>query len=198
MHGFRLYSPYSAIYLLDEMAQPKEFAPVKLICGVIYKEDALYDEVKRRLVAEWGRVDSESAPFPFDLTEYYEAEMGPGLVRRFMSFETLIAPESLPERKIRAIAIEESLRREHGSRGRPVNIDPGYLSASALVMATAKDFAHRIPLGRGIFAHLEFLFTKTSVKTLEWTYPDLRREPPQAYFRSVREIFLRGIRERPD
>jgi len=198
LHGFRLYSPYSAIYLLDEMAQPKEFAPVKLICGVIYKEDALYDEVKRRLVAEWGRVDSESAPFPFDLTEYYEAEMGPGLVRRFMSFETLIAPESLPERKIRAIAIEESLRREHGSRGRPVNIDPGYLSASALVMATAKDFAHRIPLGRGIFAHLEFLFTKTSVKTLEWTYPDLRREPPQAYFRSVREIFLRGIRERPD
>ncbi len=180
------------------MAQPKEFAPVKLICGLIYKEDALYGEVRRRLEAEWGRVDSESAPFPFDLTDYYEAEMGPGLVRRFMSFETLIAPESLPERKIRAIEIEEALRREHGARGRPVNIDPGYLSASALVMATAKDFAHRIPLGRGIFAHLEFLFTKTSVKALEWTYPDLRREPPQAYFRSVREIFLRGIRERPD
>ncbi|MGZ5469790.1 MAG: DUF4416 family protein [Candidatus Aminicenantales bacterium] len=180
------------------MAQPKEFAPVKLICGVIYKEDALYDEVRRRLEAEWGRVDSESAPFPFDLTDYYEAEMGPGLVRRFMSFETLIAPESLPERKIRAIEIEESLRQEPGALGRPVNIDPGYLTASALVMATAKDFAHRIPLGRGIFAHLEFLFTKTSVKALEWTYPDLRREPPQAYFRSVREIFLRGIRQRPD
>ncbi len=180
------------------MAQPKEFAPVKLICGVIYKEDALYDEVRRRLEAEWGRVDSESAPFPFDLTDYYEAEMGPGLVRRFMSFETLIAPESLPEKKLRAIEIEESLRREHGAPGRPVNIDPGYLTASALVMATAKDFAHRVPLGQGIYAHLEFLFTKTGVRTLDWTYPDLRREPPQAYFRSVREIFLRGIRERPD
>ena len=180
------------------MAQPKEFAPVKLICGVIYKEDALYEEVKRRLETEWGKVDSESAPFPFDLTDYYEAEMGRGLFRRFMSFETLIAPESLPEKKLRAIEIEESLRREHGASGRQVNIDPGYLTASALVMATAKDFAHRVPLGRGIYAHLEFLFTRTGVKTLEWTYPDLRREPPQAYFRAVREIFLRGIRERPD
>lgn len=176
------------------MAQPKEFAPVKLICGVIYKEDALYEEVKRRLETEWGKVDSESAPFPFDLTDYYEAEMGRGLFRRFMSFETLIAPESLPEKKLRAIEIEESLRREHGASGRQVNIDPGYLTASALVMATAKDFAHRIPLAKGIYAHLEFLFTKTGVKTLDWTYPDLRREPPQAYFRSVRGIFLRGIR----
>ena len=180
------------------MAQPKEFAPVKLICGVIYKEDVLYGEVRRRLEAEWGSVDSESAPFPFDLTDYYEAEMGPGLVRRFMSFETLIAPESLPEKKLRAIEIEESLRREPGTPGRPVNIDPGYLTASALVMATAKDFAHRVPLGQGIYAHLEFLFTKIGVKTLDWTYPDLRREPPQAYFRSVREMFLRGVRERPD
>lgn len=180
------------------MAQPKEFAPVKLICGAIYKEEALFEEVKRRLEAEWGRVDSESAPFPFDLTDYYEAEMGPGLVRRFMSFEALVAPEALPERKIRAIEIEESLRQKHGAAGRPVNIDPGVLTASALIMATAKDFAHRVPLAHGIYAHLEFLFTKTGVKTLEWTYPDLRREPPQAYFRSVREMFLRGVRERPD
>jgi hypothetical protein len=180
------------------MAQPREFAPVKLICGVIYKEEALYEEVKKRLEAEWGRVDSESPPFAFDLTDYYEEEMGPGLVRRFMSFETLTAPESLPKKKIRAIELEEALRREVGAAGRPVNVDPGYLSASALVMATAKDFAHRIPLGQGIYAHLEFLFTKTGVRTLDWTYPDFRRRQPQAYFRSVRETYLRRLRERPD
>ena len=180
------------------MAKPKGFAPVKLICGVIYKEDALYDEVKRRLGAEWGRVDTESAPFAFDLTDYYRAEMGEGLSRRFMSFETLVAPESLPEKKIRAIEIEESLRRELGAAGRPVNIDPGCLSAAALVMATAKDFAHRVPLARGIYAHLEFLFTKTGVKTLDWTYPDLRRGPCQTYFRSVRDLYLRQLRESRD
>ncbi len=178
------------------MALPRPFAPVKLICGVIYKEGALYDEARRRLVEEWGRVDSESAPFPFDLTDHYGAEMGEGLTRRFVSFEALIAPETLPSLKIRAIELEETLREERGAAGRPVNIDPGYLTAAALIMATAKNFAHRVPLAQGIYAHLEFLFTKTGVKTLEWTYPDLKREPAQAYFRSVRESFLRQIRER--
>ena len=113
-----------------------------------------------------------------------------------MGFGALIAPETLPSLKIRAIELEETLRKESGAVGRAVNIDPGYLTASALVMATAKDFSHRVPLAQGIYAHLEFLFTKTGVKTLEWTYPDLRREPAQAYFRSVRESFLRQIRER--
>jgi Domain of unknown function (DUF4416) len=178
------------------MAQPKAFTPVKLICGVIYKEDALYDEVRGRLAGEWGSVDSESAPFAFDLTGYYEDEMGGGLARRFFSFETLVPPESLPEAKLWAIELESMIREERGVTGRPVNIDPGHLSASALVMATAKDFAHRIPLARGIYAHLELLFTKTGVKTLDWTYPDLRREPPQAYFRLVRESYLRQLRER--
>lgn len=177
------------------MAKPKEFAPVKLLCGLIYKEGdgALYLEARRRLEREWGRVESESPAFPFDLTDYYEAEMGPGLVRRFASFADLVAPETLPERKVTAIGIEGSLERESGAAGRPVNIDPGYLTASALVMATAKDFAHRIPLGLGIYAHLEFLFTRTGVRTLEWTYPDLRRGPVQAYFRSVREAYLRQL-----
>jgi len=93
--------------------------------------------------------------------------------------------------------MEGSLRRERGTAGRPVNIDPGYLTASALVMATAKDFAHRIPLAAGIYAHLELLFAKRGVKTLEWTYPDLRRAPAQEYLRSVRDGYLRQLRERP-
>jgi hypothetical protein len=179
------------------MAYPKEFAPVKLICGVIYKEGAHYAEVRPRLEAEWGRVDSESLAYPFDLTGYYEDEMGSGLLRRFLSFEILVPPESLPAAKLWAIELESLVRLEKGISGRPVNIDPGYLTASAVVMATAKDFAHRIPLGQGIYAHLELLFTRSGVRTLDWTYPDLRREPAQAYFRSVREICLRQLRERP-
>ena len=179
------------------MAQPKAFAPVKLVCGVIYKEEAMYEGVRRRLVGEWGPVDMESPAFAFDLTDYYEPEMGPNLKRRFMSFAGLAAPEILAGMKLRTNEIEEAVRREAGSAGRPVNIDPGYLTAAALVMATAKDFSHRIPLGRGIYAHLEFLFTKTGVKTLDWTYPDFRRGPCQEFFRAVREMSLRRLREPP-
>jgi hypothetical protein len=178
------------------MAQPKEFSPVKLICGVIYRDDALYAETRERLEAEWGRADSESGAFPFDLTGYYEDEMGGGLRRRFMSFEALVPPGSLPAAKRWTIELESLIRQERGVTGRPVNVDPGYLTASAVVMATAKDFAHRIPLAQGIYAHLELLFTRTGVRALDWTYPDLRREPPQSYFREVREIYLRQFRDR--
>jgi hypothetical protein len=179
------------------MAQPKPFAPVKPVCGLIYREEALYEEVRRRLIAEWGSVDLESPTFAFDLTDYYDAEMGPGLKRRFMSFETLVAPEALAGMKLRSIELEEVVRREAGAPGRPINIDPGYLTASALVMATAKDFSHRIPLGRGIYAHLEFLFTKAGVKVLDWTYPDFRRGPCQEFFREVRNVYLGRVRGRP-
>jgi hypothetical protein len=179
------------------MAQPKAFAPVKPVCGVIYKEEALYEEVRRRLIGEWGPVDVESSAFAFDLTDYYEPEIGPDLKRRFMSFSGLVPPEFLPQAKLWTIDVEEAFRLETGAAGRPVNIDPGYLTASALVMATAKDFSHRVPLGRGIYAHLEFLFTKTGVKTLDWTYPDFRREPCQEFFRTVRGLYLGQLRERP-
>jgi hypothetical protein len=179
-----------------DMAQPKPFAPVKLVCGVIYKEEPFCEKVRGVLAGEWGRIDLESPVFPFDLTGYYEDEMGSGLRRRFMSFEALIPPETLAAKKILTIELEESLRGEAGAYGRPVNIDPGYLTASALIMATAKDFSHRVPLEGGIYAHLEFLFTKTGVKILDWTYPDFRRAPCQAFFRSVREIYLRRLRDR--
>ena len=180
------------------MAQPKEFAPVKIVCGVIYKEESLYQRVRTTLEAEWGAIDLESQAFAFDLTDYYEAEMGPGLVRRFMSFRGLATPESLPSLKLRTIALEEALRRESGVAGRPANIDPGYVTASALVMATAKDFSHRIPIGGGIYAHLELLFTKTGIRALEWTYPDLRREVCGEFFREVRRAHLSAVRgDRP-
>jgi hypothetical protein len=176
------------------MAQPKAFAPVKIVCGVIYKKDALYAKVRATLEEEWGTVDLESPAFAFDLTDYYEAEMGPGLVRRFMSFRKLATPESLPSLKLRTIALEQDLRRETGAPGRPVNIDPGYVTASALVMATAKDFSHRIPIGGGIYAHLELLFTRSGIRALDWTYPDLRREACGEFLREVRRAYLESVR----
>jgi hypothetical protein len=60
-------------------------------------------------------------------------------------------------------------------------------------MATAKNFAHRVPLSGGIYAHLELLFTKTGVKTLDWTYPDFRTEQYWRFFVNVRKSYLDRI-----
>jgi hypothetical protein len=179
------------------MAQPKPFTPVKLICGVIYGDESLYDRARALLVEAHGPIDSESAVSDFDLTDYYERDMGPGLKRRFMSFGRLARSEQLAEIKLGTNRFEERIGQEYGGSPRAVNIDPGYLTASALVMATAKDFSHRIPLAHGIYAHLEFLFTKTDVRFLEWTYPDMRREVLRRFFLDVRRKYLEQLRSVP-
>lgn len=175
------------------MAEPKPFTPVKLICGVITGTTALYDRARGLLQDLHGPADLESVAFEFDLTDYYATEMGQSLTRRFLSFERLIGPERLPAIKLESNRLEAAFP-EAGRDLRPVNIDPGYLTASALVMATTKDFSHRIPLSDGIYAHLEFLFTKTGVRTLDWTYPDMRRTPVHEFFLEVRKRYLQQLR----
>jgi len=120
--------------------------------------------------------------------------MGEGLSRVFLSFEKLGPPEHLSEIKLQTNAWEEEIRVKAGASLRIVNIDPGYLTASALFMATAKDFAHRVALRDGIYAHLELLFTRTGVRYLDWTYPDFRQDTYEAYFKAVRKKFLSQTR----
>jgi hypothetical protein len=176
------------------MAQPKAFTQVKLVCGVISANNSYYDRAKALLTEIHGPADLESPAFEFNLTDYYAKEMGSGLKRRFMSFGRLVDPERLADIKLEANGLEAIIREEQSLALRAVNIDPGYLTASALVMATAKDFSHRIPLARGIYAHLEFLFTKTDAKFLEWTYPDMRQEGCKRFFLDVRGVYLRQLK----
>lgn len=176
------------------MARPKPFVPVKLVCGVIHGDPRYYEQARDRLAGLYGRIDLESPPFAFDLTGYYEAGMGGGLARRFMSFAELIDPQDLAGIKLRTNALEREIGPPAGEESRLVNLDPGYVSAAALVMATAKDFAHRIPLRDGIYAHLELLFTRTGARVLEWTYPDMRREPCLEFFVRVRRSYLDRLR----
>ena len=125
------------------------------------------------------------------LTAYYENEMGKELQRQFVSFERLVAPERLGAIKLETNALEEKIRKHFGVGFRAVNLDPGILRASSLIMATGKDFSHRIPLAHGIYAHLELLFAKNKVRLLDWTYPDFKQAGYQAFFLEARRIYLR-------
>jgi len=173
------------------MAESTPFAPVKLICGIIFPEEGVLKAAEARLASLYGPVDLRSPVFAFDLTDYYESQMGPGLSRAFLGFTNLISPEDLPAVKLRTNALEEEMRLASGLDRRIVNIDPGYVTPAALIMATTKNFAHRIPLENGIYAHLEFLFSRTGVRILEWTYPDLRRAGVHDFFREARAELLR-------
>lgn len=172
------------------MAQPKPFSPVKLICGIIAFKEASFKKAKERLVQLFGPVDLTTSLFIFNFTDYYEKQMGKNLKRKFLSFANLISPEILGDIKLRTNELEEKIREELKEGRRVVNLDPGYLTQSALIMATAKDFAHRIPLQQGIYAHLELLFSKKGIKILDWTYPDYRTEEYHKFFMEVRRIYL--------
>jgi len=148
---------------------------------------------EERLVQLYGSVDTTSPLYVFNFTDYYEKQMGKNLKRKFLSFARLIAPEKLGEIKLRTNGLEEEIRDELKGDRRIVNLDPGYLTQAALIMATAKDFAHRIPVQQGIYAHLELLFGKKDVKILDWTYPDFRTEEYQKFFMEVRQIYLSQV-----
>jgi len=172
------------------MAQAKAFTPAKLIVGLIAGEASVFEKTESVLVSLYGPADLRSPLFPFDLTDYYEEQMGRDLRRLFLSFAKLVPPDELGPIKVRTNALEEEIGRGYPARRRAVNIDPGILTASALIMGTAKDFAHRVPLTQGIYAHLELLFGKNQVRCLEWTYPDFRQQGYQDFFHDVRRLYL--------
>ncbi|MFP3928659.1 MAG: DUF4416 family protein [Desulfobacteraceae bacterium] len=171
------------------MSTPTEADPVKRIAGLISPDPEIIDRIIKELESVFGPVDRVSPLLDFDKTRYYEKEMGRPLFRRFISFRDLMPQDRLPEAKLETNRLEE--RTSLGGR-RVVNIDPGYLCLERLVLATGKNFTHRIYLKKGIFADLTLIFHKGSFRPLEWTYPDFREPLVEGFFNELREDYRRG------
>lgn len=174
------------------MGHVRPHQPVKLIASLLTADSNLLSETESALEARLGRIDYRSRLLPFDCTSYYEPEFGLNLVRRFVTFETLIDAPALSSVKLATNDLEA--RWMAGGRRR-VNIDPGYIALGKLVLATTKDQAHRIDIGQGIFAEVTLRYQGGSFKSWEWTYPDyasqayidLLNELRMAYYRQLRE-----------
>lgn len=175
------------------MGKPRRHPPVKLICGMISAHEELFEKASRLLQERFGEIDLKSEVMPFDHTDYYAKEMGEGLKRLFVSFSRLIPPESLAEIKLFTNGIE-SMFLKPGTENRMINLDPGYVAPNKLVLATTKDYAHRIYLGKGIFAEVTLKFYNGSFRPWEWTYPDYRTEGYIEFFNRVRRIYLDQLR----
>lgn len=170
------------------MATPRPGQPVKLIVGLLGTDADLLRRARQSLVRDFGDVDLESDLWPFDQTDYYEAEMGPDLQRWFLSFERLIQPEHLAEIKLRTNDIEQQIADDCSlpTCRRPVNLDPGYLTLAKLVLATTKDRSHRIYQHSGIYAEVTLHYTQGTWQCWPWTYPDYRRPEYHSFFQRVR------------
>jgi len=161
--------------------------PVKLIIGFIYKDEANFIRVKDKLKRKFGRIDFESESIDFNYTGYYEEEMGSNLKRRFISFRKPIPIQDLYRIKLYANRLEA---RFLVSKCRQINIDPGYLDLAKLVLATTKDYAHRIFLRKGIFAEITLSFRGNSFSPNDWTYPDYRSKEYIDIFNQIRNLYV--------
>ena len=170
------------------MATIKQPIPVKLICGLTYAPSVMAEELVHVLESTFSLVEMQSPAYDFSsFTSYYEEEMGKNLSKLFICFEGLYDPAFLALSKIKTTEIENKYL-DQGAR--KINLDPGYITAAKLVLATAKDFAHRVYLGQGIYGDVQLRFRNGQFEPSKWTYPDYQTELAMTFFNQVRHHFM--------
>jgi hypothetical protein len=175
------------------MGTARDPEPVKLIVSLLTADLPLIAEAKSTLSHPFGPIDFESDLLPFDHTEYYTGEFGPGLQRQIVTFERLIDPGELPGIKRQTNDLEWSFA--VGDR-RSVNIDPGYVSLGKMVLASTKDHAHRLYLGQGVYGEGTLVYQRGRFRPWPWTYPDYGSDRYCAMFDEIRRRYKVQLRER--
>lgn len=170
------------------MSIPKNPSSVKQITSILYADLAVCEEAIAILKKKWGEFDVRQDRLPFSHTDYYSKEMGGPLYRTFLSFKPLLQRGRLVEAKLFSNTVENRLAKSDGSRR--INVDPGYLTDGQLILATGKNYSHRVYLGEGIFADLTLIYKEGRYQPLPWTYPDYKEAPIQSLLLKMREIYL--------
>lgn len=165
---------------------------MKLIVSVFTRDVTMLSVARGALIGLFGPVDYRSDVLPFDNTSYYEPEFGPDLVREILAFSTLIPAESLAAIKLRTNELEHAWMVDGR---RLVNLDPGYVNLSKLVLATTKDYSHRIYLGDGIYGEVTLKYEHRAFRAWPWTYPDYASAQYRGIFATIRQLYFEQLRQ---
>ena len=165
--------------------------PAKLVIGIFGRNKKLIERLALDLSSQFGPVDLVSSWMDFSYTSYYEPEMGSPLARRMFAFKQLIEQGGLAEIKIATNKIEQA----YSTTGkREVNLDPGYLLHERFVLASGKNFSHRIYIGLNVYADLTLIYQKGSFKKLPWTYPDYADQAMICFLEAVRRKYVLDLK----
>jgi Domain of unknown function (DUF4416) len=177
------------------MGIPRDPKPAKYFVGLLSSEIELLDSVETDLTAIFGVIDARSETLPWNLSKFYENEMGAGLLRRFVSFSQLDSPGSLAEIKLQTQEVEGKYRSGGQRPGRRVNIDPGYIEAGKVVLASTKNAGHRIFLRSGIYGETTLLYYDGAFQACPHSYPDYLWVETLSFLTSVRSVYLEQLRK---
>lgn len=168
--------------------------PAKLIVGILAAdEDCLADAV-RSAQKRFGQADFISQVWEFTQTEYYLDQLGDSPLRQFLSFERLVHPGKLARIKLTTNLLEQKLARRFGHLPRPANLDPGLIEPSKLVLASTKNFSHRIYIGKKMYAETTLRFSKGKWEHFDYTFPDYQQDHYHEFFEKVRRRLLEQLK----
>jgi hypothetical protein len=173
------------------MARPSAPPPVKLFVATLQIENAPLDEAIREMATLWGELDFISEDFPFEVTDYYEKEMGQNLRRRFLSFRELVSPDILADVKLQTNRIEE----KHSSgAGRVLNLDPGYIDYYKVVLASAKYGGQKVYLKDGIYADMTLVMYRGKWDSFAWGFPDFKSGAYDTVLSRIRDLYKQQVK----
>lgn len=173
--------------------------PVKLFVGMLASDKARFDAAGTALSSEYGPISMHSDTFAWNRTDYYRDELGTGILRKFVFFEKLFDPAILPAVKHFTNTLEYSCSTHHDSLARrTINLDPGYVTEAKVVLASTKDFAHRMYIGNGIYAEVTLRYSahKRSFEAVDHTYPDFREATHLQLFNLCRTGLRKAMQEK--
>ncbi len=166
---------------------------VKFLITILFSDSEKLRIAINELENSFGEIDFQSEYFIFDSSDYYQEEMGSEIKRVFLSFLQLRPPDILVEAKKKSTEIEQKLAVE-GKR--KVNIDPGYMDYSKLVLATHKGGGCKIYLKDGVWADLIMRYEKGRFLPFPWTFPDFASGRYSEVLLRIRSIYKNQKRQR--
>ena len=173
------------------MSEERPVAPVKLLIAALCSSRRALELAIERLQALRGAIDHQGPPRPFDLTHYYEEEMGNSLQRSILSFDKLFCAGELAAFKHQCVELERSLG---DGGGRKANLDAGYLDHGKLVLASLKPAGQKIYLARGVYADLVARYKEGRYQPFEWTFPDFSAGVYDRELGEIRRRYLEQLR----
>ncbi|MDX9714170.1 MAG: DUF4416 family protein [Dissulfurispiraceae bacterium] len=167
------------------MANIRQPNRVLLFAGLLYSVNDMCEKALGMLESYFGEIIAQSPVYDWEHTDYYKDELGENIKRRFIIFRTPVDPSVLSEVKIRTNELEQQL----ASNGkRTVNIDPGYITPAKIVLASTKDYSHRIYLKDGIYAEVTLIYTKGRLTPHTYTYRDFKKPDIITFFTASRRL----------
>jgi hypothetical protein len=176
------------------MGTPREPKAAKYFVALLSATRDILTQVESDLVHTMSEIDARSEAMPWTASKFYEQEMGSALWRRLLSFSALASPERLADIKLQTQKIEDQYR-EPVFGGRRVNLDPGYLDAYKVVLASTKNAGQRIYLHAGIYGEATLLYYDGAFHGLSYTYADYLWPETLAFFGQLRAAYLTQLKQ---